>query len=207
MVPRRSLMLSHVIVSDHWNIKAEGLLTATHGSLVICKGQWRLEKSSQWEGGHHAGEGWVLLMVMSHSTIDARSMDKGTMRVAVAPLLQSWFTVGELLAAHGAGGAFSFVGRRLRADCPLLARSANESAWGSDVMREGGGGYLDVIVSADRMFQLSVNDGGWDVTFSCCGFPAGWYWELVSVKAACADGVVVPSKLELNHTISGLAQC
>ena len=33
-------------------------------------------------------------------------------------------------------------------------------------MREGGGGHLNVIVSADRMCQLGVNDGGWDVTFS-----------------------------------------
>ena len=34
-------------------------------------------------------------------------------------------------------------------------------------MREESGGHMNVIVSADRMCQLNVNDGGWDVTFSC----------------------------------------
>ena len=39
-------------------------------------------------------------MIAGNSAIDPQSMDEGTMRVAVATLLQSWFTVGELLADH-----------------------------------------------------------------------------------------------------------
>ena len=101
-------------------------------------------------------------MIAGNSAIDPQSMDEGTMRVAVATLLHSQW-VNCLLTTHGTGCTLTFVGRGLRADRPLAALSANVSAWGLD----GGGGHVSVVVSADRMCQSSVNDGGWDVIFPC----------------------------------------
>ena len=46
----------------------------------------------------------------------------------------------------------------LRPDSPLAASSTDASAWCGDVMRVGSGGH-GVIISADRVSQLSVNDG------------------------------------------------
>ena len=73
----------------------------------------------------------------------------------------------KLRGASGARSAPPLVCCLLCADCPLAASSTSASAWCRDVMREGSGRHLGVIVSADRVSQMSVNDGVWDGAFTC----------------------------------------
>ena len=104
---------------------------------------------------------------MSNTSVDTIGMDVGVARVTIAPLLKSCFSMCNLRAADGARGAPSRVCCLLRVDGTLAASSTNASAWCSDVMREESGRHLGVIVSADRVSQLSVNDGFRNVCVTC----------------------------------------
>ena len=114
-------------------IKAEGLVTAKHGRFVVCwgccGGLVRACKDRQDDirvsgglddavalvrdslnRGSVSGELWVQLMIMGTSAIDARGTGGGRVWVVVAPQLQSWFTVGDLMAAQRASCTVAFVG-------------------------------------------------------------------------------------------------
>ena len=49
------------------------------------------------------------LVIMRNAPIDALGVDVSTMRVSVAPQLQTRFSVAELLTAHTTGSALAFV--------------------------------------------------------------------------------------------------
>ena len=90
--------------------------------------------------------------------MDTLSINVGALRVAVRPLLQTCFTMAELLTTHAAGCTFAFVCSLLRADSPLAASAPDLSTWSGHVVHEGGSWHLGVIVSADRLSQLSFGD-------------------------------------------------
>ena len=77
------------------------------------------------------------LVIMTFTTIDAQSVNERALRVAVAPLLQTWFAVGELLATHRAGCTFAIVGCGLRPNRRFLAPSADVSR-GVEMSCKGG---------------------------------------------------------------------
>ena len=101
---------------------------------------------------------WVQLMIMANSSIKTMGMDVGALTVSVTPLLQACFSVAELLTAHAAGTALAFVCSLLCADSPLAASASNLSMWRGSVVHERGSWHLAVIVSADRLSQLSFGD-------------------------------------------------
>ena len=64
----------------------------------------------------------------------------------------------ELLTAHAAGSTFAFVCTLLCADSPLAASASNLSTWCGSVVYTKSGWHLGVIVSADKLSQLSFGD-------------------------------------------------
>ena len=73
---------------------------------------------------------------MSNTSVDTLSMNVGTLRVTVKPLLQTRISMTELLIAHAAGCTFAFVCNLLCADSPLAASTANLSTWRGNVVHE-----------------------------------------------------------------------
>ena len=98
----------------------------------------RMDPLCVWTFGHDEEACTVLAlpentsptMIMSNTIVGTLSMDVGTVRFTIAPLLQSRFTVCKLRATSGARGASSFFHRLLCADSPLEASTTNASAWG-----------------------------------------------------------------------------
>ena len=108
---------------------------------------------------------------MSKSAIDTLSMYVGTLGISIGPLLQTRFAMAELLTTHAAGSTLEFVCRVLCADSPLAASVPDLSTRCGNVVHKGSSWHrgvvitgrilpLGVIVSADRVSQLSVNDRG-----------------------------------------------
>ena len=75
-------------------------------------------------------------MIAADAACDALGVHVGSLRVAACPLLQSCFAWRELVAAHGANGALTFVGLGLilGADCPSAASASDTSTWSGYVM-------------------------------------------------------------------------
>ena len=66
-------------------------------------------------------------MIAADAACDALGVHVGSLRVAVCPLLQSWFAWSDALA---------FVGLRLilGADCPFAASASDTSTWSGYVI-------------------------------------------------------------------------
>ena len=101
-------------------------------------------------------------MIMSNSTIDTLSIYVGTLGMSIGPLLQARFAMADHTCS-----TLAFVRRLLCADSPLGAPASNLPPWRSNVVHEGSSRHLGFIVSADKVSQFSVNDGGRVRAFTC----------------------------------------
>ena len=87
-------------------------------------------------------------------------MSNSTLRISIGPLLQTRFSMAGLLTTHAAGSTIAFVCRALCADNPFAASASDLSTRCGNVVYKRSSWHLSVIVSAYRVSQLSVNDGG-----------------------------------------------
>ena len=116
--------------------------------------------------------------IVTKTSIHTVCMYEVMVCLTIAALLETCFTMAELLPAHTTCCTLAFVRDWLRADAPFAASSTDRASWCSNVMYcwhvwhrsifiTGSVLSLCVIVSADNGSQLNVNDGGRVKIVSC----------------------------------------